>query len=1212
MIPIGGVITTITFKNETSSAMVNEPVTFGQAFISGDLPSGNAWVELQGYETTIPCQLDVKTTHEGSVRHASISAILALIPANTTLTYNIVRALPAISAEPKTPADFPGLNAVAIINSTGTELAGPLAGVTYTADAANKLASGDYITLLSGAIVSEWLLRVPLVDSFGNEHPDLCARFYIRAYAGQARARINYFIENCWAKEKAVPSGNTPWELVSTLPQVYGFTLKAGAQTVHTREKNGYARTTLSFNGNGVYDGNATGLANDATVYTATITVDGVAKPISMTGSSAQTFGQLKALFNSQLGGTAICANAPGMAGLLFTSVTTGVNSSVYIDYGTLFPALLHINPFRPMRGDEYIHYPFTRWKKTFWWGTPSTVHIVPNKVHLIETNASPNYPPNLTGSLTTIAANLASIQASDIGGNGLTKAYMGDVGYAAGIGLLPEWTAMYLINQGADAKHIMLKQADLLGSWPVHVRDYNTDLPLSFEDWPYAALIGNVSDSYNPATQLNERIPSSVQPTSLPANANRPDSSHHPDFCFIPYLITADHDYLEGMIFYQRYLGLNVNPASIYRMARKCLWKPDQPRGQAWSLRTTVHTLYLIPDDHPLKADIAYTLAENLAWYNTNYVAPTGMYHNALGFIYHGYGLAYSTSGGANTGLAPWMDDFFTTACGRAVELGFEEVLPLLTFKSRSVAGRLTSGAEYCWQLATSYALRVKTSSGATVLYSTWGEVYQTSHSTAILAAQCGSQAMATALSAALNYVVTQNSMSGYPTQIAGYPSNLQSAVAYCATFDMPGGKDAWEVFDARASKPDYNLGPQFSLVPKELGVVTVSAPPDNYQISSGQIMYIGMLAAVVAQGFDSISFINTSDGAPWAAQNGKIMVVSLHGSSGSSSNGRQYTANVSGFMSLPDHTVFTFGLTATWNGVFYTVELRPVDKWVSGGANRESMHIGFETSDGKVHLTSERRYDAMLDYADKELTIYDLKKRVLKGGSMGGWGTITYGMRRVSKFAALYPDRPRWRYGYSVGNISVATFGGFKNVSIANSPMLADEDGGGSYAAYIDAIAYVSNTANKIPWIGWCCGRNDGFATFQDQIDAVVALRSAKRGFAFVWNNGDHSTGSIMAQILQSYQYGTFEIGKGYPLFTDHSGDQNPEVDLVGGINAGLSFRNVVETPSGWSCEVTSVLGARTVQVEPISDVFTTAVAKQLVTIPAANNWVPVSFSV
>ena len=94
------------------------------------------------------------------------------------------------------------------------------------------------------------------------------------------------------------------------------------------------------------------------------------------------------------------------------------------------------------------------------------------------------------------------------------------------------------------------------------------------------------------------------------------------------------------------------------------------------------------------------------------------------------------------------------------------------------------------------------------------------------------------------------------------------------------------------------------------------------------------------------------------------------------------------------------------------------------------------------------------------------------------------------------------------------------------------------------------------------------------------------------------------------ESYYPGLFEIGVGYPLLTNNSGDGNPATDDTGGINLGFKWRNVVESAGGWSCEITNILGARTVTVEPISPVFATSVTPQNISIPAANSWVSVSF--
>lgn len=823
MIAVGAVVTSITLEN-TGAAQVSVPITFGQVFKQGDLPAGSA-VELRAPDGAIvPCQFDVKATHgDGSIRHGALSAIIPALANASSVAYSIVRAASAPAGAAAVPSDFPGLNAVVTISDNGTDVTGPTAGTVYTADASARLAAGTYQTWLSGPIVSEWIVRVPFVTAGGAEHPDLHARFSIRAYKGQAKAKIDYIVENTWAKEKAVPSGTTPWETVSVAPAVYSFSLKAGIDVVHTRAKNGYLQTKLTFNANGVYDNNATGLPNDATVFTATVTADGVAKPISIVGSQAQTFSQLRALINTQLGGAATCTNAPNWLGLLFVSATTGVGSTVTIDYGTLFPALAHTPPYRPIRGDEYIHYAGTRWKKTHWWGAAPSIHIRHDKQYLIATKAVPNYEPGLVGSPSVIAANLATMQTQDIGGNGISKAYMGDVGYAPGIGVLPEWTALYVVNQGVDAKAVMLKQADLQGSWPVHTRDFGTDHPINFADWPYATYSPNVGDSRNAATGLNEKLPSYVLPASLPDTMNKPDVAHHPDFCFVPYLVTADHYYMEGLVFYNRFVALDTNSHDTFRGGRKCLWQNHQVRGQAWAMRTAVHALYITPDAHPLRGDIQYCVDQNVLWYDSKYVDPAGPLRNIFG---HFGALIYSQNGAANTGNAPWQEDFVTSACGRAIELGFSSFTPLLTYKARQITGRLTSGPDFCWQVGSAYSLRYRESS-ASPLYTSWNEVYLNTFSSAITSSTCGSVEMAAAISTAFNRTVAQNAMVGYTELISGFPANMQPAVAYCATFDIAGCDDAWTVFDARTSKPDYNAGPQFAIVPRTLTATTPDPDP-------------------------------------------------------------------------------------------------------------------------------------------------------------------------------------------------------------------------------------------------------------------------------------------------------------------------------------------------------------------------------------------------
>lgn len=83
-----------------------------------------------------------------------------------------------------------------------------------------------------------------------------------------------------------------------------------------------------------------TGLANDATVYTASIDVDAPGSPVavSVVGSAAQTFTTLIAEINTDLGGAATAALVGGT--IVITSATTGVASAVVVTDTNLFSSV--------------------------------------------------------------------------------------------------------------------------------------------------------------------------------------------------------------------------------------------------------------------------------------------------------------------------------------------------------------------------------------------------------------------------------------------------------------------------------------------------------------------------------------------------------------------------------------------------------------------------------------------------------------------------------------------------------------------------------------------------------------------------------------------------------------------------------------------------------------------------------------------------------
>lgn len=447
------------------------------------------------------------------------------------------------------------------------------------------------------------------------------------------------------------------------------------------------------------------------------------------------------------------------------------------------------------------VHYHHARWRKVFWWGAAPQIHVRHNIDYLIGSKAVANYDRSVTFSETT----LAGMKAQWTGPNtepmkvGLANPYMPATGGRPDIGLLPGWAATYLLTMDARAKESTLGTADLSGSWSSHYRDKNTDRPVSLVDYPYMTVLGHSGDTYNPVTKRSEGFPSCAAGADC-STPNVHDASHQPNLVYLPYLVTGDYYYLEELQFWGMWNSYMDNPA--YRQYGKALLKADQVRGQAWALRSLAEAAYISPDADPLKAHFTSFVDSNLDWYNAEYTNNPAA--NKLGVLVNGYAIVYYNG----TGIAPWQDDFFTSAVGHAAELGFEKAKPLLAWKSKFPIARMTALGT-CWVDGAIYGLAVR-ATPTSPLFATMAEAYKSSHTAEFNDLKCNSTEMASALK------LRVGEMTGYSTSEIGYPSNMQPAMAFAATAGGAGGAAAWSVFNSRTVKPNYGVGPQFAIVPR------------------------------------------------------------------------------------------------------------------------------------------------------------------------------------------------------------------------------------------------------------------------------------------------------------------------------------------------------------------------------------------------------------
>jgi hypothetical protein len=446
-------------------------------------------------------------------------------------------------------------------------------------------------------------------------------------------------------------------------------------------------------------------------------------------------------------------------------------------------------------------HYHHARWKKTFWWGGEPKLHIRHDTGYLIATRAVPNYDRLAVPSMAALTQLQEAYAKSgdEPMASGLAAAYMPTTGGRPDLGLLPSWAVTYLLSMDRGAKTAMLGTADAAGSWSSHFRDKRTDRVVSVFDYPYMTLLGRESDTLNPATKKYESFPACGGDCKTPLEQ---DSSHQPSFAYLPYLVTGDYYYLEELQFWAMYNVLQHNPG--YRMGKLGLVKGDQLRGQAWSLRTLAQAAYATPDADPLKGQFTTLLNNNLDYYNRTWAGSRGP-EAALGAILDSNALVYDKA----RGIAPWQDDFFTMAVGHATELGFAKAAPLLRWKAGFPVQRMT-GKGACWISAARYNMQVRDAEGAP-FYPTYARVYEASVPAPVRAAQCGAGEMAGLLK------LHTGEMEGYAQSPDGFVAYLQPALAYSVDSGHPDAKRAWNLFVNRALKPNYSLGAQFDILPRE-----------------------------------------------------------------------------------------------------------------------------------------------------------------------------------------------------------------------------------------------------------------------------------------------------------------------------------------------------------------------------------------------------------
>ncbi|MBI5430578.1 MAG: putative Ig domain-containing protein [Nitrosomonadales bacterium] len=831
VIPVNATVTDVQILNTGVSNQSNVPVTFGQVFRAGDLAATESLVGVIG-TTTVPLQVEVKATHpDGTARHAIISAIIPTV--TTTPQLMILKKTPAATNTPASPvasgyATGGGAGFTASVNVT-------IGGVPYTASA-DSLLAGSYSQWLGGSIANEWEVSTPLLKvSDASPHPNLTARFAIRAYSGLSKARVDVTIENdtvawngtsfgpaaqAFTYDASIVVGGTPVYSVAALKhyknarwrKVYWWN---GAPEVDVKPNLAYWMASKAVPNYDTTVNPAPGITSLNTKWTAASATTNLA-------IAGPTYVSSTGNYVGQSGYTADANNATGPMGIGIVSAympLTGGRpeigplpqwAAVYMLSGDTSVKNI-VNASGDLAGGWPIHY---RDANT---GFPLSITDYPFAGISCGTTNCTRQPAGIVYQLPLCIA----------GAGDCTTPFVPDSAHQAALAYLP-----YLLT----GDYYYLEELQFWSTWnllkgtPVY-RHFDQGLVVWDQVRGMAWTIRTLAQTaaFTPDSQLGSTAPKTYYTSLITNNINwyNDYAATHPsqlgalgDLSYPSYLY--DSITRPAKDFSGTGIGAFVYPTPVTRNGALETATTFTGTGSGTTLTATGVLGYIykgssvtgtgVPANTTIVSQVSGTTGSDGVYTTNNATTSSG---NSL-----------TANIPAYTGIAPWQDDFLTWSFNNAVQLGYTSATTIANFKSAFPIGRMTSGADFCWIDGARYNLTLRDTI-ASPMYSTWAAVTAGNFSGlteggGYLAQGCGTPAQATWLSNIAFYTLNDNlpfitgQMPRYSTSAAGYPSNMQPALAVSVDNGATNASAAWLQFQARTVKPNYSTEPQWAIVPR------------------------------------------------------------------------------------------------------------------------------------------------------------------------------------------------------------------------------------------------------------------------------------------------------------------------------------------------------------------------------------------------------------
>lgn len=230
-----------------------------------------------------------------------------------------------------------------------------------------------------------------------------------------------------------------------------------------------------------------------------------------------------------------------------------------------------------------------------------------------------------------------------------------------------------------------------------------------------------------------------------------------------------------------------------------------------------------------------------------------------------------------------------------------------------------------------------------------------------------------------------------------------------------------------------------------------------------------------------------------------------------------------------------------------------------------------------GKPVNYTERRNLWLLDWV-RSYYQPDMGRAFCSGSSMGGCGTVSFGLRHPELFVGLHARVPIVAYTY-LGGGSAKRF----EPCCWTGPIpetLATSDGE-PFLDRLNGTRFVEQAREDLPMIFLIHGRQDKSIPWQNNPGFYRALEQSHQAYAVYWDNGTHSTCGKDApeDVKRWYElFRRLRRDESYPAFSHTSANSNPgdgrpeDGDIVGWMNRGMGWRDIDDRADRYAVTLTA----------------------------------------